>query len=289
MCYNASDGSLFSYANWTKVGDGGGWFSYPQVAYGVNEYAGAHTTYTNQSPDWVLPQTVASTVNESLWVTSGYGFRAPNASDVDGYDLSLDNFFSEGLPPKLEMGPFVEVELFLAHSITYPFEWVHWSSLTLVNTTLSVQPWDVAYWCHGVDNSSNANISFDFSYGGQATHGLALGTIGVNMSAVLSEVETLLPAASCWTGPTHDFSQFYLGEEDVGSEDGALGGTTFNYNWTITGYCFHTHVRASSSPNLGCPSIDTEGARGVVGSAAQALSPSLAGTGVFVLRTAPDS
>jgi len=59
MCYNATDGALFSYANWTKVGAAGGWFSYPQVAYGVDQYLGALTTYTNQSGAWALPQTVA--------------------------------------------------------------------------------------------------------------------------------------------------------------------------------------------------------------------------------------
>jgi len=253
MCYDAADGSLFSYANWSRVGPAGGWFSYPQVAYGVNDYLGAFTTYTNQSPDWVLPQTVAATVNESLWVTAAYDLRAPNASDVDGYDLSFDDFLSQGLPPRLEMGPFVEVEIFLAHHITYPFEWVHWSSPTLVNATVSVQPWDVAYWCHGADNGSNANISFDFSYGGQSTSGLAEGTLGVNLSTMLAEVEALLPAASCWTGPTAGFSQFYLGEEDLGSEDGALGGTSYNYNWTVDAYCLHTHVRAPGAPAVGCP------------------------------------
>lgn len=243
---------MLAYANWSHVGAAGGWFSYPQVTYGVNYYLGARTNYTNQSPSWVLPQTVSATVNESLWVTTQYDLRAPNATDVDGYDLSLDNFFSLGLPPELEVGPFVEVEIFLAHNISYPFHWVHWSAPTLVNATVSVEPWDVAYWCHGVDNGSNANISFDFSYGGQNTHGLAEGTLGVNLSAMLAEVESLMPAASCWKGPTSGFSQFYLGEEDLGSEDGARGGTDFNYNWTVSTYCFHTLVRNANGAGLGC-------------------------------------
>ena len=255
MCYNATSGSMFSYANWTKVGTGGGWFSYPQVAYGVNEYDGSRTTYTNQSPAWTLPQSVASTVNESLWVTSEYAVRAPSPADVDGYDLSLDDFFSSGPWPEFEVGPFVEVEIFLAHNISYPFHWAHWSAPTLVNSTVSVEPWDVAYWCHGTDNGSSANISFDFSYDGQATHGLSVGVLGVNLSAMLVEVEDLMPQASCWTGPLDHFSQLHLDEEVLGSEDGALGGASFNYNWTVSLYCLHTRVATPTLAGLGCRSV----------------------------------
>jgi hypothetical protein len=242
MCYRAANGSLFAYANWSKVGSAGGWFSYPQVAYGVADYDGSTTTYTNQSPGWVLPQTVATTVNDSLWVTTAYSLDPPSPPDVDGYDLSLDDFLSEGLPPTYEVTPFVEVEIFLAHNISYPFTWVPWSTPTLVNATLEARPWDVAYWCHGADNGTNGNVSFDFSYDGQATHGLLAGTLGVNLSAMFAEVQTLLPDATCWTGPTHGFAGLYLGEEDLGSEDGALGGVSFDYNWTVTSYCLHTRV-----------------------------------------------
>jgi hypothetical protein len=272
MCYNATAGTMFAYANWSHVGGSGGWFSYPQVAYGVNYYAGPATNYTNQSPAWVLPQTVASTVNESLWVTTQYDLKAPGPSDVTGYDLSLDDFISQGLPPRLEAGPFVEVEIFLAHNISYPFSWVHWSTPTLVNTTLSTQPWDVAYWCHGTDNGSNANISFDFSFEGQATQGLAQGTVGVNLSAMMGEVEGLIPEASCWTGPAAGFSQFYLGEEDLGSEDGAVGGASFNYNWTVSTYCLHTLVRAPGPSAVECHAAP----RGVL-AVAVASAPSTGG------------
>ncbi|MGC1582472.1 MAG: hypothetical protein WA766_13380 [Candidatus Acidiferrales bacterium] len=254
MCYSSEDGSLFAYANWSHVGAPGGWFSYPQVAYGVNDYLGEYTTYTNQSPAWELPQTVSTVVNTSLWVTASYDFNAPSPADTDGYDLSFDNFFSEGLPPTIEVPPFVEVEVFLAHNISYSFHYAHWSTDTLVNGTVSVEPWDVGYWCHGVDNGSNGNISFDFSYGGQSTRGLKQGTIGMNLSAFLAEVEAMMPSTSCWTGPSSDFSQFYLGEQDLGSEDGALAGEDFNYNWTVASYCFDTYVKSPSVANLTCSS-----------------------------------
>jgi hypothetical protein len=256
MCYNASSGAMFAYANWSHVGTAGGWFSYPQVAYGVDIYAGEATVYTNQSPAWALPQTVASTVNEDLWVTASYRLNPPNASDVSGYDLSFDDFFSEGLPPTLEVPPFVEVEIFLAHNISYPSDWVHWSALTLVNDSLETEPWDVGYWCHGTDNGTNGNVSFDFSYDGQATRGLVAGTLGVNLSAMLAEVEALLPGAACWTGPTHGFGGFYLGEEDLGSEDGAVGGASYNYNWTVTQYCLHTQVDPTDAAAASCLPAD---------------------------------
>ncbi len=274
MCYNATAGSLFGYANWSHVGAAGGWFSYPQVAYGVNDYAGAGTTYTNQSSAWSLPQTVAATVRESLWVTASYSVEPPNSSDVSGYDLSFDDFFSQGLPPTLEVPPFVEVEIFLAHNISYPFSWLNWTTPTLVNATLAPEPWGVAYYCHGVDNGTNGNVSFDFSYGGPSTQGLRSGTLGVNLSAVLQEVESLLPGATCWTGPTHGFAGFYLGEEDLGSEDGAVGGSAFNYNWTVTRYCLHTLVDPRGTSAVACTGTDPpESARAAHGATSGTGSP----------------
>jgi len=256
MCYDASNGSMSAYANWSKVGAAGGWFSYPQIAYGVQYYLPGGATYTSQSLAWELPQTVSSAIAEDLWVTANYSIRAPSPNNVTGYDLSLDDFLSKGLPPTLEVPPFVEVEIFLAHNISYPFHWVHWSTLTLVNASLEVEPWDVAYWCHGTDNGTNGNVSFDFSYGGQSTHGLAAGTLGVNLSAVLGEVEALMPGASCWTGPTGEFAGFYLGQEDLGSEDGAVGGASFNYNWTVTDYCLHTRVDPTAASAVACGTGD---------------------------------
>ena len=252
MCYDAASQSMFAYANWSKVGPAGGWFSYPQITYGVNDWAGRYTTFTNQSPLWELPQTVASAEDENVWFTTSYEFHAPSASDVTGYDLSFDEFLTETLPPEFEVGPFVEVELFLAHNISYPFQWIHWEMPTLVNSILEVEPWDVAYWCHGVDNGSNANISFDFSYGGQSTPGLATGELGVNMSAVMAEVESLMPGNTCWTGPDHGFGGFYWDEANLGSEDGAVGGSVFNYNWTVEEYCLHALPGPARVSNLAC-------------------------------------
>jgi len=74
----------------------------------------------------------------------------------------------------------------------------------------------------------------------------------MNLSAMLAEVESLIPAASCWTGPSHGFPGFYLGEEDLGSEDGAVGGTAFNYNWTVSAYCLHPQVRAPNATAVEC-------------------------------------
>jgi hypothetical protein len=253
MCYYASNGTMYAYANWTKVGATGGWFSYPQVTYGVDTYDGAYTTYTPQSQSWSLPQSWNQTLNESLWVTAAYDLRAPPSSDVDGYDLSFDDFLSEGLPPTYEVAPFVEIEIFLAHNISYPFSWVHWHTSTLVNGSLVDEPWDVAYWCHGADNGTNGNVSFDFSLGGQATHGIDAGTVGINLSALFAEVGTLLSGASCWTGPTSGLGAFYLDEEDLGSEDGAVGGTSYDYNWTVSAYCLHTLVAHPTVATVACP------------------------------------
>jgi hypothetical protein len=252
MCYGAQSGALFAYANWSHVGGNGGWFSYPQLTYGVANWAGADSTYTNQSAAWILPQQVSQIAGEGIWTVLNYSFHAPPADATGGYDFSLDDFFTDTLPPEFQQGPFVEVMVWFAHHITYPNSFVHWAAPTLVNSTVSLEPWDVGYWCHGVDNGSSANVSFDFSYDGQATSGTSAGTLGVNLSLILSEVEHLMPSVSCWTGPTSGFSNFYLDEANLGSEDGALGGADFNYNWTVTQYCFQTHVTNASTSDLDC-------------------------------------
>jgi len=272
MCYYASNGTMYAYANWTKVGAEGGWFSYPQVTYGVDDYDGAYTTYTPQSPSWSLPQSWSQTLNESLWVTATYDLRAPPTSDVDGYDLSFDDFLSEGLPPTFEVPPFVEVEILLAHNVSYPPSWVPWHTTTLVNGSLVDEPWDVAYWCHGVDNGTNGNVSFDFSLGGQGTHGIDAGTVGV----LFAEVSALLSGASCWTGPTAGLGAFYLDEEDLGSEDGAVGGAAFDYNWTVSAYCLHTRVADPTPAGVACPGAAP--ARAVDRPPAAGAVPSLAVT-----------
>ncbi len=252
MCYDAATGALFSYANWSKVGAAGGWFSYPQVTYGVNFWDGAFSTYSNQSAGWQLPQTVASVVDSDPWFVANYSITPPPSHDTDGWDLSLDDFFTERLPPVFEVGPFVEVEIFLAHNISYPPHWIDFSTPTLVNGTVVNAPWALAYWCHGTDNGTNANVSFDFSYGGSSSHGLLAGVLGVNLSAMLAMVEPLARSTTCWTGAADPFAGFYLDEANLGSEDGALGGVSFNYNWTIDDYCIVPFVHDADASTLAC-------------------------------------
>jgi hypothetical protein len=254
MCYDAATGAMLGYANWSKVGPAGGWFSYPQITYGVDFWYGPYTTYTNESASWTLPQTVAAVTNESVWFTANYGLHAPPADDVTGYDLSFDFFLMQPVPSYFQVGPFVEVEIFLAHNISYPFQWIHWSTPTLVNGTVAPVPWDVAYWCHGPtpNNGSNENVSFDFSLDGQATHGIGAGQVGLNLSAILAEVDTLMPSVSCWQGPTHGFSNFHLDEANLGSEDGAVGGTTYAYNWTVDDECIHANVTVAAPSTTSC-------------------------------------
>jgi hypothetical protein len=254
MCYDAATGAMLGYANWSKVGSAGGWFSYPQITYGVNFWYGPYTTYTNESSLWTLPQTVAAVTNESVWFTANYALHAPPSANTTGYDLSFDFFLMQPVPSYYQVGPFVEVEIFLAHNVSYPFQWIPWSSPTLVNGTVAPVPWDVAYWCHGPtpNNGSNENVSFDFSLDGQSTHGLASGQVGIDLSAILEEVEGLMPSVSCWQGPVHGFSSFHLDEANLGSEDGAIGGASYAYNWTVDDECIHANVTAPSTTTTSC-------------------------------------
>jgi hypothetical protein len=258
LCYDADTGRLSSYVNWTHVGGSGGWFSYPQLAYGVDDYEGAYDTYTNQSPTWTLPETVATTVNSSLWVTASYHYVPPSLRHAIGYDLSFDNFLSEGLPPTFENGPFIEILVLLDHHlVSHPAGWIPWSMTTLVNSKVATDPWYVGYWCHGAKNSSSPSLTFDFSYNGSAetTVGLTEGTIGVNLSAVLREVDALVGNVSCWTGPASLVSKFYLGQQVFGSEAGIRANATVSYRWTESRYCLHVNVTNVSATTLDCASV----------------------------------
>ncbi|MGB6501404.1 MAG: hypothetical protein WBG19_08410 [Thermoplasmata archaeon] len=66
-----------------------------------------------------------------------------------------------------------------------------------------------------------------------------------------------VPSVTCWTGPTGGFSQFHLDEANLGSEDGAVAGSDYNYNWTVDQYCFHILEDAPSSENLSCSAVPT--------------------------------
>jgi hypothetical protein len=260
LCYDAATGGLLGYVNWSHVGGKGGWFSYPEIAYGVDEY-GPNDTYTHQSSKWTLPESVAAAVNKSLWVTASYDYHPPPASQASGDDLSFDNYFSEGLPPSFENGtPWVELLVLLAHKVwSYPSEWFAWNTTTLVNSTVVNATWDIGWWCHGSGNTSSPSVTFDFSYGGspRTTVGAPQGTLGVNLSAVMVELESLLPHAACWTGNADPFSSFYLGQEVFGAEAGVHTNGSFEYNWTISSYCLHVGVLDPTEATLVCPGLSS--------------------------------
>jgi hypothetical protein len=282
MCYNSSTGSMLAYANWTHVGAAGGWFSYPTVAYGVNSWAytpGGVPIYTGQGASWELPQRVSAVVNESVWTTVNYSFRAPSTSDTTGYDFSLDMFLTDGVPSEYEEGPFVEVMVWFAHHITYPAKFSPWSAAAVVNSTLAPEPFDVGYWCHGVDNGTDANVSFDYSFEGQSSAGIPAGTVGVNLSQIFADVEQRAASVACWAGPTHAVSSMYLAQVNLGSEDGAVGGASYNYNWTIRSFCLHANVSPASVGGIGCPAtvapVGSELPRPAAPAGANASGPTL--------------
>jgi hypothetical protein len=255
MCYDAATGALFNYVNWSKVGHPGGWFSYPQVVYGVDQFEGPTDSYTGQGPNWVLPQSEATVVHHDVWVTSSYDYNEPTGNTSTGDDISFDNYLTPGATPTWKVQPWVEVLVLLDHEIwSSPSVWANWSMPTLVDSTLSTEPWAIGYWCHGKSNSSNGNITFDFSYGGspRLVGGLADGTLGVNLSAVIEEVATILPSASCWTGNSSAFSTFNLGQEVYGAEAGVHTNSSFGFNWTIDQYCIHVDVETPSPSNVSC-------------------------------------
>jgi hypothetical protein len=275
MCYDASTGDLFNYVNWSHVGGKGGWFSYPQIVYGVNEFEGSTDSYTGQGADWVLPQSAAAVVHDGVWVTTKYDYNQPTGNTSTGDDISFDNYLTPGQPPTWKVHPWVEVLVLLDHEIwSDPANWANWSMPTLVNSALTAEPWAIGYWCHGLHNGSNGNITFDFSYGGspRLVGGLAAGTIGVNLSAVLAEVEDMLPSASCWTGNSSEFPSFYLGQEVFGAEAGVHTNSSFGFNWTDSEYCIRVDVVSPSPNNVTCDPSGSSGTTSVVHSISGAIA-----------------
>jgi hypothetical protein len=252
LCYDAGSGAVFNYVNWSQVGAAGGWFSYPQISYGVDRWGGSATTYTGQSAHWNLPQQVGSVVGSNVWGTVTYAYHAPSSSVTRGNDFSFDDFLSQSVPPNFEQGPFVELMVWFDHHNIYPFTFSHWSMPTLVGSTLSTQPWDVGYWCHARQNSSSPTLTFDYSFRGQGSNGMSFGTIGVNLSLILANVEQLMPSVTCWTGPAGGFSQFYLDQVNLGSEDTVNGSVSLDYNWTETSYCYHLLTQPATSGSVSC-------------------------------------
>jgi hypothetical protein len=284
MCYDAGSGALSNYVNWSAVGGKGGWFSYPQVVYGVNQFEGPTDSYTGQGPNWMLPQSESTLARDGVWVTSSYDYNEPSGNTSTGDDISFDNYLTPGATPTWKTQPWVEVLILLDHEIwSYPSTWANWSMPTLVNSTISVQPWAIGYWCHGDKNSSNGNITFDFSYGGspRLVRGLAAGTLGVNLSAVMDEVAAMLPSASCWTGNSSSFPTFNLGQEVFGAEAGVHTNSSFAFNWTVNQYCIHVDVGNPSSTNVSCDAADPDSVAGDAGPTGDS------GSGVVQMQAAP--
>lgn len=259
MCYDAGSGALSNYVNWSAVGGKGGWFSYPQIVYGVDQFEGPTDTYTGQGPNWMLPQSEATLAQDRVWVTSSYDYNEPTGNTSTGDDISFDNYLTPGQTPTWKTQPWVEVLILLDHEIwSYPSTWANWSMPTLVNSTVSVEPWAIGYWCHGKNNGTNGNITFDFSYAGspRLVRGLAAGTLGVNLSAVMDEVGAMLPSASCWSGNPSSFPTFNLGQEVYGAEAGVHTNSSFAFNWTVSQYCIHVDVVNPSPANVSCDATD---------------------------------
>jgi hypothetical protein len=81
---------------------------------------------------------------------------------------------------------------------------------------------------------------------------MTAGTVGVDLSLVLAHVEQLMPAVSCWSGPTGGFSQFYLDQMNLGSEETVNGSVALNYNWTESSYCLHLLTQPPTAAAVSC-------------------------------------
>jgi PKD repeat protein len=247
VCYTGGTaGEVSNEVNFSNVGGAEGVLGFPHVEYGQDLWGGSPG---NMSPGFELPEPVSSATNSSLWLTNTYSINDSRGSAA--YDYVWDNFLSSYIPnPGNVSGPTnysLEVMLWMSTGLEgspftyFPYEGTA-SLPTMVNTTLSNQPWDFSHFCQGTNNNELTVLYFYNGTGGAMN---ASGrTLGVNFSAVLFNLNQMIRAngITCWSYPNNNDAKMYLDDLNLGSEfltpfpSPYYGQAIFN--WTLSSMCF---------------------------------------------------
>jgi PKD repeat protein len=247
ICYTGGAGGAVSNdVNFSSVGGAEGVVGFPHVEYGQDLWGGSPG---NMSPGFQLPETVSNATNSSLWLTNSYSVN--DTLGAAAYDYVWDNFLSSYVPnPGNISGPTnysLEVMLWMSTGLegspfTYFPDEGSTSLPTLINTTLSDQPWDFSSFCQGTDNSELTLLYFYNGTGGAMN--ASSRTFGVNFSAVLLNINQMIRNAgiSCWAYPHNNDVNLYLDDLNLGSEfltpfpSPYYGQAIFN--WNLASMCF---------------------------------------------------
>jgi hypothetical protein len=263
VCYTGGPGSsVQNTVNFSTVGGAGGVLAYPHVEYGQDLWGGSPGT---MAPGFALPEPDSNATNQSMWLTNSYAIHDQGAA---AYDYVWDNFLSSYVPnPDNITGPgnfSLEVMLWM----TTGYEGSPWSYFTyggstllptLINTTLSDQPWDFSYFCQG-SNNNELTVLYFYNGTGDAMNTTSR-TFGVNFSAVLVNVNQMIhrDSESCWSYPANGDAGMFLDDLNLGSEfltpwPSPYYGTAV-FNWTISSTCFRFPEGTPTAANVSCPAI----------------------------------
>ncbi len=261
ICYTGGTaGAVSNDVKFSSVGGAEGVLGFPHVEYGQDLWGGSPG---NMSPGFQLPEPVSNATNSSLWLTNSYSINDSLGSAA--YDYVWDNFLSSYLPnPGNVSGPTnysLEVMLWMSTGFEgspftyFPYEGTA-SLPTMVNATLSEQPWDFSHFCQGADNDELTVLYFYNGTGGAMN---ATGrTLGVNFSAVLLNINQMIQSngISCWGYPNNNDVNLYLDDLNLGSEfltpfpSSYYGQAIFN--WTLSSMCFTFPEGLPTVANVSC-------------------------------------
>jgi hypothetical protein len=200
---------------------------YPEVRYGWSPYAAASTP---GSPIFPEQGQIADVKNMDLWLTAAYMVNVAPANPIDiAYDLWITSdqyasYVGIGVTPSTNL----ELMVWLYHTGMMPAQSVSTVPIIAIPVTIN-----------GVLNSSCQCQVYLYSKGNggnivsvviPAPDPTSLTTIGVNLSAVLTQVE---PYLEKYLGmPTSTFENDYLEGIELGSEFEASNGNA-SYQWTL--------------------------------------------------------
>jgi len=261
ICYSGGgEGVVTNRVHFSSVGGAGGVLAYPHLEYGQDLWGGSPGS---MAPGFYLPETESTAAHARLWLTNTYAIRDSGAA---AYDYVWDNFLSSYVPTPANLSGPGNYSLEIMLWMTTGFESSPWDYFTndgstdlptLINSSLTNEPWSFSYFCQGF-NDNELTVLYFYNGTGGAMNTTAR-TFGVNFSAVLDNVNSMIHRSgeSCWSYPANSDRGMYLDDLNLGSEfltpypSPYYGTATFH--WTISSMCFRFPEGTPTTAGVSCP------------------------------------
>jgi len=260
ICYTGgTDGVVRNHVHFTSVGGAGGVLAFPHVEYGQDLWGGSPGTMAH---GFTLPETDSVAADQAMWLTNTYAIHDTGEA---AYDYVWDNFLSTYIPTPANVSGPGNYSLEIMLWMTTGYESSPWDYFTdygsthlptLINTTVSSEPWAFSYFCQGTNNNELTVLYFYNGTGGMVN--ATSRTFGVNFSDVLVNVNDMIHRTheSCWSYSANSDSKMYLDDLNLGSEfltpwPSPYYGTAV-FHWTISSMCFRFPRGTPTASNVSC-------------------------------------